>query len=61
MSSPKPILVIKLPNSTSLNMIHQSHNYVKEKGVENDYDQELKSELIELDSEINKLSGLWQK
>ena len=25
------------------------------------YDQELKSELIELDSEINKLSGLWQK
>lgn len=25
------------------------------------YDQELKSELIEIDSEINKLSGLWQK
>lgn len=25
------------------------------------YDQELKSELMEIDSEINKLSGLWQK
>ena len=37
MSNPKPILVIKMPDSTSLAMIHQSHNYVKEKGIENDY------------------------
>jgi DNA-binding protein YbaB len=35
--NPKPILVIKMPASTSLAMIHQSHKYIEEKKIENDY------------------------
>lgn len=35
--NPKPILVIKMPASTSMAMIHQSHKYIEEKKIENDY------------------------
>lgn len=35
--STKPILLIKMPASTSLEMIHQSHRYVEGKKIDVDY------------------------
>ena len=36
-NKPKPILVIKMSVSSSLMQIHQTHKYVEEKKIEEDY------------------------